>query len=84
MKRTYQSASPVVSIRTLLFVIGFACIWVPVWAADPDELDIVVKRNVPVKMRDGVILPADVHRPDRVGPFPVLAISGNVLVTTNG
>ena len=36
------------------------------------ELGIVVERNVPVPMRDGTILRADVHRPDRGGPYPVL------------
>jgi predicted acyl esterase len=33
---------------------------------------IVVERNLPVRMRDGVTLYADVHRPDAAGPFPVI------------
>ncbi len=33
-----------------------------------------VERNVAVPMRDGVILRADVHRPGRGGPFPVLVM----------
>jgi predicted acyl esterase len=33
---------------------------------------IVVDRNLPAKMRDGVTLYADVHRPDAAGPFPVI------------
>ena len=37
-----------------------------------EELKVVVERNVPVPMRDGTILRADVHRPDRGGPYPVL------------
>src|SRR4030042_1422317 len=37
-----------------------------------EELDVVIERNVPVPMRDGTILRADVHRPDRGGPYPVL------------
>ena len=37
-----------------------------------EELKVVVERNVPVSMRDGTILRADVHRPDRGGPYPVL------------
>jgi putative CocE/NonD family hydrolase len=32
----------------------------------------VVERNVPVRMRDGVVLRADVWRPSGSGPFPVL------------
>jgi putative CocE/NonD family hydrolase len=37
--------------------------------ADPA---VIVEPNVPVPMRDGVILRADVHRPSEGGPFPVL------------
>ncbi len=33
---------------------------------------IVVERNMPAKMRDGVTLRADVHRPDAPGAFPVI------------
>ena len=36
--------------------------------AEPVQLGVVVQRDVPVKMRDGVTLRADVHRPDRGGP----------------
>lgn len=37
-----------------------------------EELKVVIDRNVPVPMRDGTILRADVYRPDRGGPYPVL------------
>jgi hypothetical protein len=40
------------------------------WAADPYE--VVTERNVQVKMRDGVILHADIYRPKGEGKFPVL------------
>jgi len=40
--------------------------------AVPKELGGKVERNVAVPMRDGAILRADVHRPDRGGPYPVL------------
>jgi len=40
--------------------------------AEAEELGVIIERNVPVPMRDGVILRADVHRPDRGGPYPVL------------
>jgi len=36
------------------------------------ELGIIIERNVPVPMRDGTILRADVCRPDSGGPYPVL------------
>src|SRR6476620_2806518 len=34
--------------------------------------EVTVERNVPVKMRDGVKLHADIYRPQVVGKFPVL------------
>jgi putative CocE/NonD family hydrolase len=40
------------------------------WAADPYE--VVIERNVEAKMRDGVILRADIYRPKADGKFPVL------------
>jgi uncharacterized protein len=33
---------------------------------------IVVEHDVPAKMRDGIMLYADVHRPDAAGPCPVI------------
>lgn len=33
---------------------------------------VVVEENVPAEMRDGVILRADIYRPDAPGPFPAL------------
>jgi len=38
------------------------------------SLKVVVERNVPVPMRDGVVLRANVFRPDRGGPYPVLVM----------
>lgn len=40
--------------------------------SEAKELGVKIERNVPVKMRDGTILRADVYRPDRGGPYPVL------------
>ncbi|HEY4905421.1 MAG TPA: CocE/NonD family hydrolase [Candidatus Sulfotelmatobacter sp.] len=40
------------------------------WAADPYE--VTVERGVTAKMRDGVILRADIYRPKAEGKFPVL------------
>jgi len=42
--------------------------------AEDEELGVIVERNIPVPMRDGTILRADVHRPDRGGPYPVLVL----------
>ena len=39
---------------------------------EAQELCVKIERNVPVPMRDGTILRADIHRPDRGGPYPVL------------
>jgi putative CocE/NonD family hydrolase len=43
------------------------CFLIPAFAADP-----VIQRDVPVKMRDGVILAADIWLPAAAGKFPVL------------
>ena len=37
-----------------------------------DQFAVAYERNVPVKMRDGVILRADIYRPTADGKFPVL------------
>ncbi|MCM3587456.1 CocE/NonD family hydrolase [Mesobacillus maritimus] len=37
-----------------------------------DIQQIIVEKNVPCQMRDGVTLYADIYRPDAEGPFPVL------------
>jgi putative CocE/NonD family hydrolase len=41
-----------------------------VWAAESNE--VTIERGVPVKMRDGVTLRADICRPKTEGKFPVL------------
>jgi uncharacterized protein len=57
--------------------------WLPVFASvctlslvvsskAADSYEVLVERNVAVKMRDGVILRADVYRPNTPGRFPVL------------
>ena len=38
----------------------------------PDSVSLKVETNLPVKMRDGIVLYADVYRPDEPGPFPVV------------
>jgi uncharacterized protein len=46
--------------------------WLSVLAALAGEPAVVIERDLPVKMRDAVVLRADVHRPDSGGPYPVL------------
>lgn len=43
-------------------------------ASDTESIKVEVKENVAVPMRDGVILRANVFRPDRGGPYPVLVM----------
>ena len=38
----------------------------------PDSVSLKVEKNLPVRMRDGTTLYADLYRPDTPGPFPVL------------
>ena len=38
----------------------------------PESVSLKVETNLPVKMRDGVVLYSDVYRPDGPGPFPVV------------
>jgi putative CocE/NonD family hydrolase len=43
-----------------------------VLGAAAGQAAVIIETNVPVVMRDGVVLRADVHRPDDGGPYPVL------------
>ncbi len=38
----------------------------------PERLTLAVDRNVPVPMRDGIVLFADIYRPSGPGPYPTL------------
>src|SRR5947209_1212145 len=44
----------------------------PAFSHAADQYAVTYERNVPVKMRDGVILRADIYRPTADGKFPVL------------
>jgi hypothetical protein len=65
MKTKYKTYLIVVVIILTLFYSTLA-------GSEAEELGVKIERNVPVPMRDGTILRADVHRPDRGGPYPVL------------
>ncbi len=43
-------------------------------AGEAAEFGVEIQRDVPVTMRDGVVLRADIHRPDQGGPYPVLVL----------
>lgn len=43
-------------------------------SAESPDLKVIAERDVAVPMRDGVILRANVFRPDRGGPYPVLVM----------
>ena len=55
-------------ICTLLIVLSCA----GALARAEEHYDVIVERNVPAKMRDGVVLRADIYRPKADGKFPVL------------
>src|SRR5512137_625093 len=44
------------------------------FAAPASDPDIIIQRDVPATMRDGVVLRADVHRPPTGGLYPVLVM----------
>jgi len=46
--------------------------WAGALARAEEHYEVVVDRNVPAKMRDGVVLRADIYRPKAEGKFPVL------------
>ena len=43
-------------------------------AAAAEQYEVIMERNVPAKMRDGVTLRADIYRPKADGKFPVLLV----------
>jgi predicted acyl esterase len=40
--------------------------------SSPSRYRVLVEKDVPMQMRDGVMLRADIYRPDATGRFPVL------------
>jgi putative CocE/NonD family hydrolase len=46
--------------------------WAAATARAAERYEVIVERGVPVKMRDGVVLRADIFRPQAEGKFPVL------------
>jgi len=56
------------ALPSACFLLG----WLAVFVAVAGEPAVVIERDVPAVMRDGIVLRGDVHRPDRGGPYPVL------------
>ncbi|MDH5315146.1 MAG: CocE/NonD family hydrolase [Gemmatimonadota bacterium] len=59
-------------VTALLAVLAAALLLAPAAPAQQDTSFGVIERNVAVPMRDGVVLRADVWRPEGPGPFPTL------------
>ena len=60
------------SIRGLAIFLVLAASLVPSVRAQRQHYEVVAERGVPAKMRDGVVLRADIYRPKAEGKFPVL------------
>jgi uncharacterized protein len=62
------------SLLAALMVVGMTSFGVRRTFAATEDYAVVVERNVAAKMRDGVILRADIYRPKADGKFPVLLV----------
>jgi uncharacterized protein len=66
----FRKSLGVAALRLIALTWAFAGTVLLAFADGP--YPVVVQRNVEARMRDGVVLRADVYRPDRDGKFPVL------------
>jgi uncharacterized protein len=60
------------SLRGIAFVVAVIASLAPSASAQGERYEVTVERGVPAKMRDGVVLRADIYRPKAEGKFPVL------------
>ncbi len=68
-----QARSPRVKSHVLLaYCLVALTVLAPARATAADSYEVTIERGVPVKMRDGVTLRADIYRPKVDGKFPVL------------
>ena len=72
MKRSHESAVLRCAVLILAAASGAPSGAQPAPAAAPPRHEVAIEAGVPVKMRDGVTLVADVYRPKTPGRFPVL------------
>jgi uncharacterized protein len=54
------------------FVMAVLMVSAPLPLGAAEHYGVIVERNVPATMRDGVVLYADIYRPDSPGKFPVI------------
>jgi uncharacterized protein len=59
-------------MRTRYRLVFLPLLFLLTWAWGADQYEVTIERNVQVKMRDGVVLRADIFRPKSEGKFPVL------------
>lgn len=59
-------------MRRLSVILGILIFLSAIFAYAADQYAVTYEHNVPVKMRDGVTLRADIYRPNADGKFPVL------------
>ncbi len=58
--------------RRVICALLVTLFWAGALALAEEHYEVSVERGVPVKMRDGVVLRADIYRPKAEGKFPVL------------
>src|SRR5271169_5291821 len=58
--------------RRVVWALFLFLSWGPAITHAEEHYDVVTDHNVPAKMRDGVVLRADIYRPKAEGKFPVL------------
>jgi putative CocE/NonD family hydrolase len=58
--------------RRLICALALTFCWAAAAARAEEHYNVTVDRDVPAKMRDGVVLHADIYRPKADGKFPVL------------
>ncbi len=58
--------------RHRVFLFAICVVFAEAVAFAAEHYDVIVEHGVPAKMRDGVILRADIYRPKADGKFPVL------------
>lgn len=68
--KTMTCAAALAAAALLVPATAGAAEWTPY--DRPAENGIVTDKDVKITMRDGIVLSADVHRPDKPGRYPVI------------
>jgi len=56
------------------FIVALLAMTLSAFAGAAETYQVIIEQNVPARMRDGVILRADIYRPKAEGKFPVLLV----------